>query len=184
MQFKLPAAATFVATAVCASLTAQNASEPPAFDVSSVKRDDSAAESMKFPAPSNGRFAVANVSLKVLIAYAFNVQGADISGDPGWVASDRYDVTAKAAETNLTVDQYRIRVEALLRDRFKLAVHRETKDRNGFMLVAAKGGPKLGKQPAKAASNAARRAIQPGRRRLRAARFSLARHRWMPGKCR
>ena len=98
---------------------------------------------MRFPPPSNGQFAVANVSLKVLISYAFNVQGSDISGDPAWVASDKYDVTAKAAKANLSLDEYRLMVQALLGDRFKLAAHRETRERNGFALITAKGGPKL-----------------------------------------
>lgn len=127
-------------------LRAQNAVAPAErveFEVASVKRNNSATDSMRFPPPSNGQFAVANVSLKVLISYAFNVQGSDISGDPAWVASDRYDVTAKAANANISLDRYRLMVRALLIDRFKLAAHPETKERNGFALVTAKGGTRL-----------------------------------------
>jgi uncharacterized protein (TIGR03435 family) len=132
--------------AIGAGLRAQDAVAPGErveFEVATVRRNNSATESMRFPPPSNGQFAVANVSLKVLISYAFNVQGSDISGDPAWIASDKYDVTAKAAIANLSLDQYRLMVQALLTDRFKLAAHRETKERNGFVLVTAKGGPKL-----------------------------------------
>ena len=85
--------------AVGAGLRAQKNAVPAervGLEVASVKRHNSATDSMRFPPPSNGQFAVANVSLKVLISYAFNVQGSDISGDPAWVASDKYDVTAKA----------------------------------------------------------------------------------------
>ncbi len=123
---------------ISAGLSAQDA-----FEVASVKRNNSATDSMRFSPPSNGQFAVANVSLKVLISYGFNVQGSDISGDPAWVASDKYDVTAKAAKANLSLDQYRLMVQALITDRFKLAAHRETKQRNGFMLVTAKAGLKI-----------------------------------------
>jgi uncharacterized protein (TIGR03435 family) len=133
-------------TAIGAGLRAQNAIVPGErveFEVASVKLNNSATESMRFPPPSNGQFAVANVSLKVLISYAFNVQGSDITGDPAWAASDRYDVTAKAAKPNLSLDQYRLMVQALLGERFKLAAHRETRERSGFVLVTAKGGPKL-----------------------------------------
>lgn len=125
---------------------AQNAAAPAErveFEVASVKRHDSTTDSMRFPAPSNGLFAVANVSLKILISYAFNVQGSDITGDPAWVASDKYDVTAKAATANLSLDQYRLMVQSLLVDRFKLAAHRETRERNGFALVPAKKGAKF-----------------------------------------
>jgi uncharacterized protein (TIGR03435 family) len=142
MQRKSPTrTGLLLAMAMGAGLTAQNAGTE--FEVASVKRNNSASDAMRFPPPANGQFAVANVSLKVLIAYAFNVQGSDISGDPAWVASDKYDVTAKAAEAGLTLDQYRPRVETLLRDRFKMVVHRESRDRNGFILVTAKGGPRL-----------------------------------------
>ena len=42
-------------------------------------------------------------------------------------------------------------LQSLLADRFKLAVHHETKDTSGYALVVAKGGPRL-KQPAEARS--------------------------------
>jgi uncharacterized protein (TIGR03435 family) len=139
MQLTSPTGTIIVFTvAISAGLRAQNA-----FEVASLKRNTSATDSMRFPPPSNGQFAVANVSLKVLISYGFNVQGSDISGDPAWVASDKYDVTAKAATANVSLDQYRLMLQALLTDRFKLAAHRETKERNGFLLVTAKGGPKI-----------------------------------------
>jgi len=139
MQLTQLTGAILVSTlALAANLRAQDA-----FEVASLKRNNSPTDSMRFPPPANGQFVVANVSLKVLISYGFNVQGSDISGDPAWVASDKYDVTAKAPSTNVSLDQYRRMVQALLTDRFKLATHQETKERNGFMLVTAKGGPKL-----------------------------------------
>src|SRR5580704_18794330 len=132
MQLTSPTGTIIVFTvAISAGLRAQNA-----FEVASLKRNTSATDSMRFPPPSNGQFAVANVSLKVLISYGFNVQGSDISGDPAWVASDKYDVTAKAATANVSLDQYRLMLQALLTDRFKLGAHRETKERNGSRLVA------------------------------------------------
>ena len=133
-------------TAMGAGQRAQDTTTPGErveFEVARVQRHNSSTGSMRFPPPSDGQFAVANVSLKVLISYAFNVQGSDISGDPAWVASDRYDVTGKPAKATLSPDQYRLMVQTLLTDRFKLAVHRETRARNGFGLVKAKGGPKL-----------------------------------------
>jgi len=147
MQLKsLTGTIILFSTVIGAGLRAQDAvaaGERVEFEVATVRRNISATDSMRFPPPFNGQFAVANVSLKVLISYAFNVQGSDIAGDSDWIASDKYDVTAKAAQANLNLDEYRLMVQALLADRFKLAARRETKERNGFVLVTAKGGPKL-----------------------------------------
>lgn len=146
MQLKSLTGTIILLTIVIGEGSAQDAVAPGErveFEVATVRRNNSATDSMKFTPPSNGQFAVANVSLKVLISYAFSVQGNDISGDPAWVASDKYDVTAKDARVNLSLDQYRLMVQALLTDRFNLSAHRETKERNGFVLVKAKGGPKL-----------------------------------------
>jgi len=115
----------------------------PQFEVASVKRNTSVSESMRFPVPENGRFAVENIPLKVLIAFAFGVQGSDISGDPSWVGPAKYDVAATAKEPDITRDDYRLMLQALLIDRFRLAIHWAQRDRNGFTLVADKKGPKL-----------------------------------------
>lgn len=105
---------------------------------------------MKFALPAGGRFAVANVALRTLIAFAYNVQGFQISGGPGWISSDRFDISAKSEATNFTMDQYRQMLQSLLEERFRLGVHRETKEMPVFALVSAKGGPKLPRADPKA----------------------------------
>jgi bla regulator protein blaR1 len=40
-------------------------------------------------------------------------------------------------------EQMAQRLQALLADRFHLAIHRETKEQQGYALVVAKGGPKI-----------------------------------------
>jgi uncharacterized protein (TIGR03435 family) len=44
-----------------------------------------------------GRFNTASTSLRMLIAFAYNVKDYQISGGPGWANSELYDITAKAA---------------------------------------------------------------------------------------
>ena len=59
-------------------------------------------------------------------------------------STDRYDIQARATG-NPTKDQYRLMMQALLADRFKLAIHYETKQIPVFALVLDKPG-KLGPQ--------------------------------------
>jgi uncharacterized protein (TIGR03435 family) len=115
----------------------------PEFEVASIKPNDSGSTSMKFPFPSGGRLTSTNINLKTLISFAYKVPGFEVTGGPGWVNSDRYDVTAKSAETNIGVDQYRLMVQSLLADRFQLAVHRETKEVPVYAVLPAKNGPRL-----------------------------------------
>jgi uncharacterized protein (TIGR03435 family) len=62
---------------------------------------------------------------------------------PRWAASDRFAVSAKAPIANPTKDQYRLMVQALLAERFKLAVHFEERDMPVLAMTLDKPG-KLG----------------------------------------
>ena len=90
-----------------------------------------------------------NVPIKSLIASAYGVKDDLVSGGPAWVDSTPYDVEAKVAGPDvptykaLSNDQRNLMLQALLTDRFKLAVHTETKELPVYELVVAKGGPKL-----------------------------------------
>jgi uncharacterized protein (TIGR03435 family) len=113
------------------------------FEVASIKPNTSGATSMKFPFPSGGRFNGTNVNLKTLITFAYGVQGFMLEGAPGWLSSDRYDITAKAAESNVSIAQVREMLQSLLADRFHLAAHRETKEVPVYTILEAKNGSKL-----------------------------------------
>jgi uncharacterized protein (TIGR03435 family) len=68
----------------------------------------------------------------------------NVSGGPGWIRTDRYDVAAKAVvDGNLTERQLQPMLQALLADRFKLRLHNASKEMAGYALVVARGGPKL-----------------------------------------
>jgi uncharacterized protein (TIGR03435 family) len=75
-----------------------------------------------------------------LILYAYRLQGFQLSG----IEPENVFYTIDA-ETNPTAtdEQIRLMLQTLLADRFKLAFHRETKQRLGYSLVVAKNGPKL-----------------------------------------
>ena len=80
-------------------------------------------------------------------------QSPRLSGVPDWARSltDAYDIEATSVmpaglSTQARSDRIRLMLQALLADRFKLAIHREAKEMPVYELVVAKGGPKL--QPA------------------------------------
>jgi uncharacterized protein (TIGR03435 family) len=129
-----------------ASITLMNAQ--PSFEVASIKPNLSGSQAMLFlPAP--GRFDAENQTLQHLVMRAYDVKDFQISGGPGWINSDHYDIQAKA-EGNPSPDQMKLMLQTLLRDRFKLALHWETKELPIYVLTVAKGGLRL--QPLKEGS--------------------------------
>jgi uncharacterized protein (TIGR03435 family) len=128
-----------------------------AFDVASVKRDPGPFRPPNFPLdpgdafrPVGGRFS-ADFPLITYISFAYKLnltpdQRQSLVGHlPNWVATDRFDIQARAEGTP-TKDQMRLMMQSLLAERFKLVVHFET----GVFPVLAmvlgkpgKTGPKL-----------------------------------------
>jgi uncharacterized protein (TIGR03435 family) len=109
-----------------------------------------------------GLFTAKNITVKTLIQQAWDVRDFQVSGGPGWLDTETYDITAKGdgpgisedemrnlpeAQRNKLEQEFLMKVRALLADRFQLKVHREMKELPVFTLIVAKGGPKI--QPAK-----------------------------------
>jgi uncharacterized protein (TIGR03435 family) len=88
------------------------------------------------------RFTARNATLKRLIFEAYRTPYSRIEGGPGWLDSDEFDINAEAGNRT-NPDRLRLMLQALLADRFKLAVRRETREVHVLALVTAKGGPKL-----------------------------------------
>jgi uncharacterized protein (TIGR03435 family) len=107
------------------------------FEVASVKRNDSGDRTSNFT-HSHGTLTARNVVLKLLINYAYGVDGFLISGGPAWVDSERWDVAARASDST-TDDGMKPMLRALLEDRFMLKVRRETV----YALTVAPRGLKL-----------------------------------------
>lgn len=98
----------------------------------------------EFPAP---QLVAQNTSLTILIAIAYNMSDDRIIDKPSWLDGTLYTVRAKPeGDAALTEEQYQSLLQDLLRRRFHLAVHRETRQVSGYELVVAKSGLKL--QPA------------------------------------
>jgi uncharacterized protein (TIGR03435 family) len=69
--------------------------------------------------------------------------GQEIKGSPAWVNSDRYVIDAKTEGPTAPEMMRGPMMQALLEDRFKLKIHRESKEIPVYELTVAKGGPKL-----------------------------------------
>jgi len=80
---------------------------------------------------------------------AYDVKDFQLSGGPGWLSSDRYDLDAKATPTpgREGMILQRRRLQNLLHERFNLTLHRETKVLPIYELTVAKAGLKI--QPLK-----------------------------------
>ena len=146
------AAALFCATRASSQDVRAPASEKTAgsrisFDVASVKQNKSDGDrrsnvpltSDSTYYPTGGVFS-ADDSLLGYILFAYKVEVNEsheglLRSLPSWVWRDRYDIEAKSENHNPTKDQMRLMMQSLLEDRFKLAVHRETRDVPAFALT-------------------------------------------------
>ncbi|HKQ86453.1 MAG TPA: TIGR03435 family protein [Candidatus Acidoferrales bacterium] len=131
------------------------------FDVASVKEDPPDASGQRvMPAsnvplapgdtfsPTGGLFQATHWPLIVYISFAYKLLPGQLqslnSNLPKWTMQDFFDVQARSAG-NPTKDQFRLMMQSLLADRFKLAIHTETREQPVFALVLDKPG-KFGPQ--------------------------------------
>ena len=91
-----------------------------------------------------GRFTATAVTVRTLLRLAYRVQDHQLVGAPGWLSNDRFDISAKAEDSPQPSQQ--VLLQALLRDRFRLMVHRETRQMATFALRLARSDGKLGPQ--------------------------------------
>lgn len=77
-----------------------------------------------------------------LIATAYAVTPDQLFGGPSWLDTDRFDVIAKASPDTAR-QTLKLMLQALLSDRFGLAVHMDQRPMAAYALLAGKGKPKL-----------------------------------------
>jgi len=154
-----PAAATAPSPAVPQWQTA--AGGKLAFDVASVKQNKGAPSQTNPPysnfpmgpgdmySPNAGHFTARNWPLSFYIQFAYKMTQGQIQSLlkqlPDWASTDRFDIDARGTG-DPGKDQMRLMMQALLAERFKLAIHTETQQLPVFALVLAKPGktgPKL-----------------------------------------
>jgi uncharacterized protein (TIGR03435 family) len=113
------------------------------FEVASIKPAAPDARGMFIRPGPGGGVSITNMTLKEMIVLAWRVQPYQISGGPPWLDTIHYDVTAKP-EAKPQQAEIPLMLQALLEDRFQLALHRETKELPVYALVVARKDGKLG----------------------------------------
>ena len=79
----------------------------------------------------------------MMMATAYQVPAFQIFGGPKWVGSDRFDIEARAEDPKTGYIQLRLMMQSLLEDRFRLKLHRETRESAVYLLVTTKEGRKM-----------------------------------------
>jgi uncharacterized protein (TIGR03435 family) len=116
----------------------------PAFEVATVKPSDPANCCSRGFGRNGRRFVTTNTNLKYLIQWAWNLQARQVVGGPPWMDNTRFDIVGEIDGDGVPNDhQWKIAVQKLLIDRFRIQLHHEKRDMSAFALVIAKGGSKL-----------------------------------------
>jgi len=138
-----------VALAVCGNAFAQQAAVPlPEYDAAVIKVSKTLSGDHGTDT-DDSTFKASNVTIKRLLAQAFEIRESQIFGLPAWADSAHWDVNAKVTDPDMKImeslsrHQRRQMLAALLVQRLHLQTHIEQKTLPVYELVVAKNGPKL-----------------------------------------
>jgi len=136
---------TFLLMATAAFVGGQSVPSP-ALEVASVKPASAGSRDRSSMRGGPGtsdpeRIIFTNVTLMNILLRAYDLKPYQATG-PDWLSSLRYDITAKI-QPGTTREQFRLMLQRLLVERFRLALHHETKELQGYELVRGKTEPKL-----------------------------------------
>jgi uncharacterized protein (TIGR03435 family) len=120
----------------------QAEANPPSFEVVDVRVNKSGDIRMAVDMQGGGAFTMRNVPMRTMIVIAYRVRPDAVTGGPGWLDSDRFDVVAKAGQTT-PPDDLRRMLQTLLAERFKLVVHTAQRMMPVFVLALGKSAVKL-----------------------------------------
>ena len=130
---------------VCLSVAAAfgQAGDKVAFEVASIKpAPQQAMNQIRIGMQADGgMLRYTNVSIKEMVRVAYKVKDFQIEG-PDWMGSTRFDINAKFP-AGATEDQVPEMLQALLAERFKLILHKDSQERPVYAMVVGKNGPKL-----------------------------------------
>jgi uncharacterized protein (TIGR03435 family) len=152
MEFK-PIALALIAAVGLGQSQDVDSSFRPAFEVASIKPDPQSNPRIGKP---GGRLVARGISTKLLIALAYDVKEFQILDAPTWTSREQYSIDAKPGDNpkgpifpvyltrrQKEDDEFKLRIQSLLADRFQLRIHKETREQQVYSLVVAKNGPKF-----------------------------------------
>jgi len=122
----------------------------PSFEVATIKpsKPDEKGQAILV---RGAKFQTINITLRDLIAFAYQVHPKQIAGGPEWIATDRFDIEAQP-DTPGTPNQKQLRtmIKKLLIERFQLSFHQDKRELSAYVLSVGKTGAKLTKSEADA----------------------------------
>ena len=132
----------------CGALQAEPAAKLE-FEVASIKPSPPPAPGMGIVVGCRGGpgtndpalYTCQNISLSNLVTVAYRIDYYQLSA-PDWATMARFDLRAKVPE-DTTKEQLALMIQGLLADRFRLVVHRESREIQRYELTVAKDGPKF-----------------------------------------
>lgn len=145
-----PVLALLCVAALVAAVAAQE--KDATFEVASVKANKSGDGNGNLRGMPGGRVLATNMPVRPIITFAYQIAGYQLVGGPAWLNTDRYDLNAKMEESSTEVtptpsvpganraNPMQIALRHLLEDRFRLKVHRETRELDIYALVPARPG--------------------------------------------
>ncbi len=117
------------------------------FEVAAIKASAPGELGSAFDGIRHGTFRVSNVPLRRVLAAAYGMSETRVFG-PDWLDKTRFDILAKSPP-GVPDSQLKTMLQSLLKERFKLAAHLETREMPVYHLVIAKGGVKMPVYPAR-----------------------------------
>ena len=156
---RLAAGAVLVVSATALSVSRPHAQTPAqapdpkavlTYEAASVKPNKSGVQGSSIRRFPGGRLQATNMPLRALITFAYQLQPFQLVEDPGWIRNETFDIVAKMEGDPPPVmpgsgpDPHMVAMRTLLAERFKLAVHRETRQMDIYELVLARPDGKLG----------------------------------------
>jgi uncharacterized protein (TIGR03435 family) len=112
----------------------------PVFEVATIKPSKPEAQGRGFQVRGR-QFTTFNTSVSSLITFAYGIHARQIAGGPAWLETEKYDLSAKPDGDGQPNDkQWKIMVQKLLADRFKLTFHRDKRELSVYALVVSKTG--------------------------------------------
>jgi uncharacterized protein (TIGR03435 family) len=122
------------------------AAADPVFEVATIKPSRPDEHLSILVNPSGSQFTTTATSLTNLISFAYGLHPRQVTGGPGWLETEKYDLLARPDVPGMPNEkQLRTMVQKLLAERFKLAFHFDKKELSVYSVVVGKTGPKLTK---------------------------------------
>lgn len=122
--------------------------QSPAFEVAVIKLNTDLPVMASGPGLRHGTLRGEKVTLRRLLAVAWGITEPRVIG-PDWLDHNRFDIMAKSPE-GVPDSELKPMLQALLKERFRLTAHLETRKMPVYYLVVAKGGVKMAVYPAPA----------------------------------